>query len=121
VDITSHSHEAVKGHSWLSIHPAMAHSHPPGWDPKSVPEIYAFADYVLKNGAALPMITQEPFGTNLMVKYASSRPITKRYGMVHHRTAFVQPAGLHRLRSNLAAHQRQFEHAGTHSYSNFTG
>jgi len=48
MDITSHSHEAVKGHSWLSIHPAMAHSHPPGWDPKSVPEIYAFADYVLK-------------------------------------------------------------------------
>src|SRR2546428_11862991 len=75
VDTPSRSHEAVK-HSWLTIHPAMAHSHPPGWDPKSVPEIYAFADYVLKNGAALPTITRQPSGTSIVVKYASPRPIT---------------------------------------------
>src|SRR5262249_5264855 len=60
VDITSRSHQAIKGDSWLSIHPAIAHAHQPGWDPKSVPEVYAFADYALKSRPRLPTITREP-------------------------------------------------------------
>ena len=76
VDITSRSHEAVKRRSLLIIHPAMPHSHPPGWEVRSVPEIYAFADRMLKSGVALPTITQQPFGTNAVVKYTSPRPIT---------------------------------------------
>lgn len=76
VDITSRSHEAMKRNSFLSIHPAMPHSHPPGWQLKSVPEIYAFADHVLKRGGPLPRITREPSGTNILVKYRSSRAIT---------------------------------------------
>lgn len=76
VDITSRSHEAMKRNSFLSIHPAMPHSHPPGWQLKSVPEIYAFADHVLKRGEPLPRITRQPAGTNILVKYHSPRPIT---------------------------------------------
>jgi dienelactone hydrolase len=76
VDITSRSHAAVKRNSFLSIHPAMPHSHPPGWQPKSVPEIYAFADHILKRGEPLPKITRQPTGTNIVVKYSSPRPIT---------------------------------------------
>jgi dienelactone hydrolase len=76
VDITSRSHQAVKGRSFLSIHPAMPHAHPPGWAVNSVPEVYAFADRMLKRGEALPRITRQPSGTNVLVKYASPRPIT---------------------------------------------
>lgn len=76
VDITSRSHEAMKRDSFLSIHPAMPHSHPPGWQLKSVPEIYAFADHLLKRGEPLPRITREPCGTNILVKYRSPRTIT---------------------------------------------
>lgn len=76
VDITSRSHEAMKRNSSLSIHPAMPHSHPPGWQLKSVPEIYAFADYILKDGESLPRITRQRVGTNILVKYTSPRPIT---------------------------------------------
>lgn len=76
VDITSRSHQAVPGRSFLSIHPAMPHSHPPGWQPESVPEIYAFADHLLKRGAPLPVITRQPSGANIVVRYASPRPIT---------------------------------------------
>lgn len=76
VDITSRSHEAMKRNSFLSIHPAMPHSHPPGWQLNSVPEIYAFADHILKRGGPLPRITSQPTGTNIVVKYRSPRTIT---------------------------------------------
>ena len=76
VDITSRSHAAMKRNSFLSIHPAMPHSHPPGWQLKSVPEIYAFADHVLNEGEPLPQITRQPTGTNILVKYRSPRAIT---------------------------------------------
>jgi len=76
VNITSRSHEAVKGLSILSIHPAMVHAHLPGWDVKSVPEIYAFADCILRGGKALPTITRQPSGTSVVVRYSSPCPIT---------------------------------------------
>ncbi len=51
VNITSDSYSATKERAWITIAPGLAHGHKAGWDSERVPEIYAFADRVLKDGA----------------------------------------------------------------------
>ena len=113
LDITFRSHEAKKRDSFLSIHPAMPHSHPPGWQVKSVPEIYAFADHILKRSEPLPRITRQPTGTNVLVKYTSPRPITNAtvwYAdgpIVYQQPESMKPAfAWHRLDAALNANAR---------------
>lgn len=50
---TQKSSQAVRGPSTLRFQHGMRHGHLPGWAPR---EIYAFADSVVKNGAALPQL-----------------------------------------------------------------
>jgi hypothetical protein len=53
----------------------MPHNHPTGW---STPEIYAFADSILKDTDPLPQITgQGRDGRNAWVTFSSSTPIQK--------------------------------------------
>lgn len=52
VNITSESYLATKERSWVTITPGLPHGHKSGWDSKQVPEIYAFADHILKNEEA---------------------------------------------------------------------
>lgn len=76
VNITSHSFKVTEGHAWMTIHPGMAHGHPPGWDPKRVPEIYAFADQILKaKTPSLGRITQQPSGRGMKLSYESVVPV----------------------------------------------
>jgi dienelactone hydrolase len=53
LDSYQKSYSRVPGPVALSIQPGMKHSHQAGWAP---PEIYAFADSVLKGGAPLPAL-----------------------------------------------------------------
>lgn len=77
VNCTSRSFQLTENHAYLNIHPGMAHGHGAGWDPKRVPEIYAFADYFLKGeGAAPARIVQQPKGRTVELKYDSVQPIT---------------------------------------------
>lgn len=72
VNITSRSHEATMDRSNMVIHPSMPHGHPPGWNPKRVPEIYAFADLILKGeGPALSRILEQPTGHDSIIRYES--------------------------------------------------
>jgi len=71
VDILSRSHQAYGGPSRLCIHPGMAHGHRPGYDPASVPELYAFVDSILCGGTPLGRIVQQPAGRNAVLKYES--------------------------------------------------
>ncbi|MGJ8653725.1 MAG: acetylxylan esterase [Opitutaceae bacterium] len=76
VNTTSRSFETTSDHAWLSIHPGMAHGHGAGWDPKRVPEIYAFADYYLKGeGTTPPRIKKQPSGRSFRLVYESETPI----------------------------------------------
>jgi hypothetical protein len=77
VDIFSRSHRAVKGASTLSIHPAMPHAHKPGYLPGQVPEIYAFADSILKGGAPLARITRQPAGREPLLVFESATPVAR--------------------------------------------
>lgn len=78
LDIFSRSAAAVtKAPATLCIHPAMHHSHPPGYNPKEVPEIYAFADSVLKGGEPLTKIARQPEGREAVVGYEGARPVVR--------------------------------------------
>lgn len=78
INITSHSFETTSDHAFVTIHPSMRHGHYPGWDPKGVPEIYAFADYILKDEpSGLGRITKQPIDRHVKLSYASEFPITE--------------------------------------------
>ena len=77
LDATTRSYEATAGSSFMTVHPAMKHGHPPGWDPTQVPEIYVFADSVVRGGTSLPRITQQPEGRAPVLYYMSDRPIVE--------------------------------------------
>ncbi|OEI80143.1 hypothetical protein AST99_10725 [Formosa algae] len=78
LNITSHSFDVTKDHAFMSIHPSMKHGHPSGWKPDEVPEIYAFADYILKGKTpGLGRITQQPSGRKSVVRYESEVPVLK--------------------------------------------
>ncbi|TWU44378.1 Acetyl xylan esterase (AXE1) [Novipirellula aureliae] len=76
VNTTSHCFETTDDHAFLNIHPGLAHGHGPGWDKKRVPEIYAFADHILKGqGAALGRIVKQPSGRDVKLMYKSDVPL----------------------------------------------
>ncbi|MDP4625887.1 MAG: acetylxylan esterase [Akkermansiaceae bacterium] len=78
VNITSRSFAATQDHAYMTIHPGMRHGHPPGWDPRANPEIYAFADQVLKSETpGLGKITKQPESRNIELTYASEVPLTE--------------------------------------------
>lgn len=78
LNITSHSFETSADHAYLSIHPEMRHGHRPGWDPRIVPEIYAFADHVLKGTSpGLASIKKQPRSRNCKLRYESETNIVK--------------------------------------------
>ncbi|MBU2929882.1 alpha/beta hydrolase family protein [Winogradskyella psychrotolerans] len=78
LNITSHSFEVTEDHAFMSVHPSMRHGHPPGWKPNEVPEIYAFADYMLKGkGFPLGQIIKQPIGRKIKIKYISEVPLTE--------------------------------------------
>ena len=78
LNITSDSYKITSNHAYMSIHPGMAHGHLKGWDIKIVPELYAFADHILKaEGANLTQITEQPKGRRSVMTYASEKAITK--------------------------------------------
>jgi len=75
INITSKSYELTKDHGYLSIHPNMKHGHKRGWDPEIVPEIYAFANYILKGEVGFCGILEQPFGRKGKLKYQSPSTI----------------------------------------------
>jgi hypothetical protein len=78
LNITSHSYEVTSDHAFMTIHPSMKHGHYVGWNPNQIPEIYAFADYILKGKTpGLGSITQQPSGRNTSLKYESETAIRK--------------------------------------------
>lgn len=75
---TSRSFETTSDHAFLTIHPEMLHSHPQGWNPDLVPEIYTFADQILKGKTpGLGRITRQPSGRNIELVFKSETPITE--------------------------------------------
>ena len=78
LNITSKSFQITENHAYLTIHPSMKHGHPPGWKPNEVPEIYVFADYILKGkGFPLGQIIKQPTGKKIKMKYTSELPLTE--------------------------------------------
>lgn len=78
LNITSHSYQVTSDHAIMSIHPSMKHGHGAGWDPKRVPEIYTFADQILKgDNPGLDRITEQPSGRKCTLKYESETGIIK--------------------------------------------
>lgn len=78
LNITSHSFKTSADHAYLSIHPEMRHGHRPGWDPMIVPEIYAFADHVLKGASpGLATIKKQPSSRNCNLRYEAETNIVK--------------------------------------------
>lgn len=76
INITSHSYKTTSDHAYLTIHPGMKHGHGPGWKPNEVPEIYAFADYILKGkGLGLGRVIKQPSGRNFALAYDSKAAI----------------------------------------------
>ncbi len=73
---TSHSFEVTGDHAFMTIHPSMKHGHPPGWKPDQVPEIYAFADHILKGKTpSLGRIIRQPDKRHMRLVYDSEVPI----------------------------------------------
>lgn len=66
VDIFGKSAKAAGGPSTLSLRPFMIHAHGAGWD--DAPEIYAFADSVVKGGPPLPKIERPLVNADGMVQ-----------------------------------------------------
>ena len=78
VNITSHSFQVTADHAFMTIHPAMKHGHSPGWNPRKVPEIYVFADQILKGKTpGLGKFTTQPEGREVNAIYESGAPLTK--------------------------------------------
>ncbi|WP_165586757.1 alpha/beta hydrolase family protein [Neotamlana sedimentorum] len=78
INITSHSFKTTKDHAYLSIHPGMRHGHGAGWNPNQVPEIYAFADYILKGKeTGLVKIIKQPSKRKISLTYESEVPIVE--------------------------------------------
>jgi dienelactone hydrolase len=76
INITSHSFKTTSDHAFLTIHPGMMHGHAPGWKPNEVPEIYAFADHILKGKkTGLGTIIKQPSKRNIKLTYESDFPI----------------------------------------------
>jgi len=76
VNTTSRSFETSSDHAFLNIHPGLAHGHGPGWDIKRVPEIYAFADNILRGvGPATGRILKQPSGRDMELAFESETPI----------------------------------------------
>lgn len=56
----------------------MKHGYTPAWTPNEVPEIYAFADYILKGDtSAFGRITKQPSQRDLELTYASQLPVVE--------------------------------------------
>jgi len=70
INITARSFKTTSDHAYLSIHPGMKHGYVPAWNPNEVPEVYAFADYLLKG--------EEP-GLGRIIKQPSKRKIKLIY------------------------------------------
>lgn len=78
LNITSHSYEVTSDHAIMSIHPSMKHGHLAGWDPKTAPEIYTFADQILKGvNPGLGRITVQPSGKKCTLNYESDADMIK--------------------------------------------
>lgn len=78
LNITSHSFKTSADHAFLSVHPKMRHGHRPGWDPMVVPEIYAFADHILKEATpGLASIKKQPSSRKCNLRYKSETNILK--------------------------------------------
>ncbi|MDO5968339.1 acetylxylan esterase [Flavivirga aquimarina] len=76
INITSHSFKTTSNHAYMTIHPSMKHGHPPGWRPEDVPEIYDFADYILKGKElGLGKIVKQPSKREIELVYESDVPI----------------------------------------------
>ncbi|MEQ8556541.1 MAG: acetylxylan esterase [Cyclobacteriaceae bacterium] len=72
LNITSKSYELTQDHAYLTVHPDMRHGHRPGWDPEVVPEIYVFADQILKGkNPGLSRITKQPSKREMSLIYES--------------------------------------------------
>jgi len=78
LNITSHSYQLTQSHAYMSIHPSMPHSHNAGWDLNRVPELYAFADYYLKNeGSEFCKIVKQPEGRRSFLTFESQEDIVE--------------------------------------------
>lgn len=76
LNCTSHSFEIASDHSFLTIHPNMPHGHKAGWNIKLVPEIYTFADNILKGEKpGLGRITKQPKGRKVSLTFESETAI----------------------------------------------
>lgn len=83
INCTSRSFKATHDHAYLCIHPSMPHGHRAGWDPRQVPEIYAFADWILKRKKpGWPRIKRQPSGRRVNIAFESDRPV--REAMVYY-------------------------------------
>ncbi|WP_299668885.1 S9 family peptidase [uncultured Polaribacter sp.] len=76
INITSRSFKTTSDRAFLTIHQGMKHGHGAGWNPKEVPEIYAFADQILKGkDTGLGRIIKQPSQRNVRLVYESKFPI----------------------------------------------
>jgi dienelactone hydrolase len=103
LNITSKSFQETENHAYMTIHPNMKHGHPPGWKPEEVPEIYAFADAILKK-TELPLgrIIKQPKGRRIKLKYTSEVPVNEAtvYYLNEELTYRKEPKAKHPLPSN---------------------
>lgn len=76
INITSRSFKATSNHAYMTIHPKMKHGHPSGWRPEDLPEIYDFADYILKGkDLELGKVIKQPSKREVKLVYKSDVPI----------------------------------------------
>ncbi|MEP5341949.1 MAG: acetylxylan esterase [Algibacter sp.] len=72
INSTSHSFKTTNNHAYITIHPGMKHGHPQGWRPQDLPEIYDFADYILKGKeVGLGKIVKQPSKRRIELVYES--------------------------------------------------
>jgi len=76
INITSLSNDAVGDFGRMVIHPGMKHGHGAGWSPGRVPEIYVFANQILKGAKPeLGRIVKQPSGSDFILNFESETPI----------------------------------------------
>ena len=76
INSTSNSFKTTSNHAYMTIHPKMKHSHFAGWDPKLIPEIYDFADFILKGEKLeLGSVVKQPSKRKMKLTYRSEVPI----------------------------------------------
>jgi len=72
INITSQSYDLIKKNARICIHPSMPHGHNTGWDSTKVPEIYTFADHILKKkGAGIGRVLKQPKGLKVKLSFES--------------------------------------------------